>query len=396
MVNSSNSPSWFTYRCPDRLLNASDDEKLSYFGDQSLVVDHPKLAETIDKVMNASHPGLDQAFIILIGGSGIGKTVLLKQVVRLMNLKMQAQMSENKLLVPAIYIEADPPDKQGFFWRGFYQDCLEQLNAPLIEKTLPLVERSAGEKRIVTVGPEFYGKRPTPYDLRKRLREELKARQNEIVVVDEAVNMFNVGQSARKATQRDLILKAVNSVKSLVNKSSSTVLLGGAYDFFDLVNYRAQVARRSEIVYFSEYGDSPNDINGFTTGALGLMAHMPIQFDVDPSEIMLDLFVQSLGFIGLCRKILFLWMRYSISHNLPMRKENLHHGFFPKATLTTLRNEHNDGRKRVLDLLERDDYVSATRTDSKPNESPPNTLKAPSNLKPGQTKPNRRYKEGPP
>jgi hypothetical protein len=382
---------------PEHLLNASGPDRLAYFRRKDLIVDHPNLRNTLAHVRSAADPGLDQSMVYLIGPTGVGKTALLILVVRQIIEEFASRMTEDRFLLPAIQVEAEAPEKGQFDWTEFYISVLLELRVPLIESTLPAIERNAGLATIRTTAPELREKIPRPGILRRRVKNVLRQRLTVLFGIDEAFAMLNVRNHRSEAARRESIKSNAAVVKSLVNKSLATLVFAGAFDFFDLAIYTGQLARRSQIVHFPDYTECIDDIAGYTEGLLGLLSHVPGHIEVDPTDIAADCLVQSVGAIGTTRTILYRWLKRSIDFSEPLDKKTLHSCFYPKAALDVMRQEAKDGRARVLDFLKRDEFEQSP-PNSQPSQ-PPNSgesSKPPigQRLKPGETKPSRRWLEG--
>jgi len=382
---------------PGHLFTAPGKDRLDYFRRPDLIVDHPNLRDTTARVRSASDPGLDQNMVFLIGPTGVGKTALLRLVVRKLIEESASRMIEDRTLLPAFLVEADGPEQRQFDWKEFYISALLELQAPLVGNTLPIVERKAGDVTIHTIAPDASGRTPSTGALRRRLKNCIRQRKTELFGIDEAFALLNVRTAKSEADRKASIVANASVVKSLVNKSIAVLVFAGAFDFFDLANYTGQLARRSQVVFFPDYGTSEDDIAGYTEGLLGLLSHLPGHLEVALEEIAADCLVQSVGAIGTTRTILYRWLKKSIDLSKPLNRALLHSCFYPKVALETMRKEATEGRKRVLDFLERDEIDQSPPT--APPSPPPNAGEdaKPSTgqkRKPGETTPSRRWSEG--
>jgi hypothetical protein len=102
---------------PESLLTATAAERLAYFGSRDLIIEHPLLTELLKLLVSAVHPGLDQNVILLIGPTGVGKSVLLHLAIRQMLKDWFERFPEDRVGIPGIFVEADAPDKGNFDFR---------------------------------------------------------------------------------------------------------------------------------------------------------------------------------------------------------------------------------------------------------------------------------------
>lgn len=336
---------------PPELLLAPPEVRLDYFADKNLIVSHPAFNETLKAAKDAIDPGLDQNMVNLVGPSGVGKTALTKLLVSQVNEKFIRQFPEDKVSVPAVWLEADAPEDDEFEWKYLYVDLLQELHAPLIEATLPLTSRDSGAAGLrSTIAPEASASLPTTGALRRRAKTNISTRKTRLIVIDEAKSLFTVNPNLAEDKLRLRLERKAETVRSLVNRSPATLLLTGTFTLLDSVNLTGPLARRGNTVYFSPYEATAEGLAGFSIGLLGLLAHIPTTWKLNVQKLLPVLFEQALGQIGMTRHILHKWMRKSLQNNLSMDESLLISCFFPKATLTTLRDELTNG-KRQLDQL---------------------------------------------
>ena len=67
--------------------------------------------------------------------------------------------------------------------------------------------------------------------------------------------------------------------------------MGGAYDFLELTMGSGQLARRSFIVHMPPYKIEKVSLEGFATALVGLIAHLPIEHEIDPNEHATEFFL---------------------------------------------------------------------------------------------------------
>lgn len=348
MINRSNH---IDRKYPPELLWAPPEKRLSYFSDKDLIINHPLYDVKLQAADDAMDPGLDQNLVILVGPSGVGKTALTKALVRMFNERVLRQNPEDRISIPAIWVEANAPEETDFEWRFLYQDMLEALHAPLIDSTLPVIDRNSGELgNRLTIAPEESRTVPSSGTLRHRLKTMIEARSTQLAVIDEAKSLFYVRPSLSGEVRRALLEQKAEVVRSLVNRTPTTILLAGAFNLLAAVNLTGALARRSNIIYFPPYEATADGLAGYSIGLLGLLSHLPAKWSLDVKKMLPLIFEQSLGQIGMTRHILHKWMAKSQQGGVPMDESLLLSCFFPKAALHTLRSELQDGKRQIDQL----------------------------------------------
>jgi hypothetical protein len=380
---------------PRELLNAPTSERLRYFKEKAIVT-HPRMDEVVDEILEAVGSMCDQNLVLLVGPSGVGKTEALKEAVRRAVVERELEAQSKAHMVPAIFIEADAPDRGNFDWRVFYETGLAELGVPLIGSTLPYVPRIAHDQVIETLAVEDNHRSPTASALRGRFRNTLRHRETALVGVDEAVNLLQVRSTRNKQNRKDLLLAAGSSVRSLVNKATATIVLAGAFDFYDLASSTAQLARRSYIVYFQEYGKSAEDMEGFSRALLGLFAHLPIKHALDPGELAAELFIQSLGCVGVVKTILQRALMKALNRKKPLDPNILRSCYYPKSKLDVMRQEMFQGGANVRELLKASEFNEwLAKPPAKPADGKPKQVARSSarRNKPFEKRPSRRWRQ---
>lgn len=380
---------------PRELLNAPTSERLRYFKEKAIVT-HPRMDEVVDEILEAAGSMCDQNLILLVGPSGVGKSECLKEAVRRAVAERMSEALSKSHVVPAIFIEADAPERGNFDWRDFYATGLTELSTPLIGSTLPCTQRIAHDQIIETLAVEDNHRSPKASTLRLRFRNTLRRRETVLVGVDEAVNLLQVRSTRNKQNRKDLLLAAGSSVRSLVNKATATIVLAGAFDFYDLASSTAQLARRSYIVYFQEYGNSAKDMEGFSRALLGLFAHLPIKHALDPEKLAAELFIQSLGCVGVVKTILQRALMKALNRKKPLDPNILRSCYYPKSKLDVMRQEMQQGGAKVRELLETSEFEEwLAESLTKPTHDEPKQVPKSSTRrnKPFEKRPSRRWRQ---
>lgn len=352
---------------PPGLESASNEQKKKYFFD--IRISHEKLSGTVVELNRLLDPGFEKNLIVLTGPSGVGKTVALEHFVGSINQQFFDQFPHDMHRIPAVLVEAWGPERGSFDWQDFYESLLVELQIPLIDDTLPPVQRAANGKRLITPMVE-HRSALCLRALRNRIRLATKYRKPIVLAVDEASNILSVSES-------QTIKRQANTLKSVVNLSKSRIVLGGAYDLFSLLTQSGQLARRGAIVHFEPY--SKKELEPFIRAMLTLQNHMPFQKPVSLEPYSADIFRQSLGCIGLMKTILYKSLSMSLEQSRPINQEILRKSYYKPVQLAQLKQEMLDGYK----LVEGHDFFGAVvqaRAEQR-------LTKSPHNVRPGQRSP---------
>lgn len=331
---------------PDSVSFGTDDQRLEYFKSRALTVEHPRLDQAVDELEWRIRGRIDQDYIMLFGPTGVGKTTAMRLLVNRMN-QAAAARSPAAILIEALASEANK-----FDWRGLYVDILEALSAPFPDSALSVVERSIGQTSLRTVAMESFRANPSVPALKRRVLCTAADRNLQLLALDEAINFLADSNGAKLNSDGEVDAKSTaHIVKSLVNKSHGSILFAGAYDLFDHAFQSGQLARRAEIVHFRRYTESPEDVSAFTQAFMGLLAHFPAAIELDPKDCAADVFEQSIGAVGITRKILQRALVNCVRHKLALTDSVLKSSFFDKVRHRKLKKESEQGESKVQEYL---------------------------------------------
>lgn len=373
---------------PKHLLHSCNKDRMTYYVNE-VIVDHPVLTDAIDSLDEMANPLLEKRLILLVGGTGVGKSALMRKLVHRRISRMRDVIVSNRQIVPAIQVEIEAPDIGKFAFSTLYREALVQMNAALIDLTLPIIERRSHDSLMYTIAVEKSGHRLNPSALKVRFMENLVDRQVDLVCLDEAINIFKVGHSRSDKDRREQLKDQADKLKTFINKTPTSLVLGGAYDFLDLTMSSGQLARRSFIVHMSPYTMKSDSLTGFATALVGLIAHLPIKHELDPTSHATELFLQCLGCIGTLKNILSAALLRALNTNKPLTIDIVRKCYFTAAQLEVMRNEMNDGIARVKELMTMEQLAeNAEQNTPKPDQSSSaNSQK----LAPGESKPSHRH-----
>lgn len=372
---------------PSHLLNSSDKDRLSYYVNE-VIVDHPILTDTLNTLDESANPFLEKRLILLVGGSGVGKTALMNRLVHRRVARMKKLIVENPQIVPAIFVEVEAPDDGKFLFSSLYREALTQMNAALIERTLPLVERRINERLITTIAIEKSGLRLNPSALKARFLENLVERQVDMLCIDEAINIFKVGRPKSEKDRTAQLKDQTDKLKTSVNKTPTSLILCGAYDFLDLTMTSGQIARRSLIIHMSPY-TMKDGLEGFATALVGLFGHLPTEHQLDPKEHATELFLQCLGCIGILKNILSKALLHSLTLKTALTINLVRKSYLTASQLEVIRNEMSDGISKVQELMTME-QLAAKAEQAAPTHDKSASVQS-KKLAPGETTPSHRH-----
>ncbi|MGZ3240162.1 MAG: AAA family ATPase [Burkholderiaceae bacterium] len=368
--------------------DASIEKKMEYYH-RDVIVNHPMLDNALDHLDQRAYPLLDRRIILLIGGTGVGKSALMRRLCERRISNKFDVVSKNPQIVPAIYIEVQAPDKGKFEFSTLYRSALLQTNSALIDRTLPLVGRQSGMQTVSTIGVEHARRSVDELALKDRFTRTLIDREIEVMCLDESVNLFKVGSARSDRVRREQLKDQTDKLKTFVNTTSTSLILAGAYDFFELTLTSGQIARRSLIVHLEPYTMSKESLQGFVKALIALISHLPIEHSLDPSQIATELFLQCLGCVGTLKNILLDALLLALKEDKPLTMSFVRKAYYSASQLDVMRIEMESGMKRVRELLTPLEMADTAEQTVLSTSSIPKTYKKPLGV--GETTPSHRH-----
>lgn len=368
---------------PPHLLQASPKDRLDYF--KKVIVDHDTLSKVVDQLDDYALPALDRRLLVLVGGAGVGKSAALDLLTARRNARRAEWLRLHPHCSPAILLELEPPDRGAFDFNSLYWEALTSMNAMLVDRTLPTIERRAGRHSIETLDVEHVKRRLGSYGLKRRFKNELISREVELIAIDEAISFFKTGKRRSEKDRLEVLKDQSDKLKTFVNKTPVTMVLAGAFDFFDLVNSSAQLARRCRLVPMESYGSSPKDLLGFAVALTGLVAHLPIAHNLHVADIAGELFLQSLGCVGILKELLVTGLTAALRLGVPLSMAHVRQGYYPKAALKQMADEMASGMVAVRAMMSLTELADAAD-----GAASADAARRGAALKPGETTPSHR------
>jgi AAA domain len=334
---------------------------------------------------------LDRRLILLVGGTGVGKSAALFKLIERRIAQRSAEIALRPQIVPAIYLEAESPDKGAYDFGTFYYDGLVQLKAALVERTQPVVNRRTRQDFVTTLDVERSGRSAQPISLKRRFRNELISRETELIALDEAINVFMTGRARSEKDRHVLLRDQSNKLKTLTNKTPAALVLTGAYDFYDITASSGQNARRSDIVHMEPYEMTAEGLKGFLIALIGMVDKLPIVHQLhDIASHAAEIFLQSIGCVGVAKEILTKALILAMGAQEEMTMKHVRASYYSAAQLRTMRDEISIGIKAVREVIALETLAAgAFDAITPPIASPVSALSRPP-LKPGETLPSHR------
>ena len=376
---------------PSELLSKGVDERMRYFLVEA-VVDHPMLTEKLDSLDVLTVFPTSRNLVLVIGGTGVGKTTLLRKLNDRINNKL-SEIAVAAGLVGSVYVELRTPKKGSFDFSVLHREILVGLGAPLVGRTRPVVMRSAGDMQIPTLLVERDIAALRGQALEERFFRDIRMRSPRAILIDEAAAIFKTARPRGEDDRLERLKTQADIVKGIATHAESSVVLGGAYDFFDLSLSSGQNARRSSIIHVEPYSGDEKGIAGFVVAVTSLLCHLPTVHSIDPVAAATELLLQGLGCIGIAAGILAEALREAIVTSSPLTIELVRKYYYPKAALDVMRCELEEGRRRVNafltleELLPAGDGANSSTESFSPSATHRQQGKRRNALKPGDTKP---------
>ncbi len=173
---------------PARIL--SRQEKLDLFRDCTVV--HPHLKKAYEEFRDAvNNPG-GASVIFLFGPTGVGKTTLLRQIMKVMVSEKTARLKRDPNYLPVATVEARAPESGSFDWKVYYQSVLASLaESPALDYPIPnrsrLRKSKSYQRNVVSKSSHLS-------TLREQVIVNMRHRELVVFLTDEAQRFSRVGK----------------------------------------------------------------------------------------------------------------------------------------------------------------------------------------------------------
>ena len=236
---------------PARIL--SQQEKLDLFRNCTVV--HPHLKKAYEEFRYAvNNPG-GASVIFLFGPTGVGKTTLLRQIMKVMISEKTTRLEKDPNYLPVATAEARAPESGSFNWKVYYQSVLASLaESPASDHPIPhrsKLKKSKSYQRNIGLKNSHLS------TLREQVIVNMRHRDLVVFLTDEAQRFSKLASSSRQQVQMD----ALQSMASMTNTLHG---LFGTYELLEFRNLSGQLSRRSIDIHFPRYqADCKDDLVEF-------------------------------------------------------------------------------------------------------------------------------------
>jgi energy-coupling factor transporter ATP-binding protein EcfA2 len=286
------------------LLTASAADKINYF--RNFTVVHRLLKQAYEDFLDAvNNPG-GASLILLLGPTGVGKTTLLAQVMKIIFEQNQALMIQDRAYLPIAGVEARSPDSGSFDWKDYYKSVLIAVSEPFadykIRTSSSRIYGNGSEQKIVKVKPNLA-------NLRTDVEHIFQQRQLIVFLVDEAQRFAKIASGRKQQDQMD-------AIQSMASFTQTRHGLFGTYELLQLRNLSGQLSRRSIDIHFPRYkSDNAEDIKDFQRVLKSFSVAIPLP-EIPDLEKRWDYFYErSIGCVGIVKDWLTQSLRKALSES---------------------------------------------------------------------------------
>lgn len=316
---------------PRELLSQSIEARLEYF--EKKVIAHPLLKTAFDTLLRTMRHPAGSSLIWVYGPTGVGKTTLLKRIVKQLYEDAIKEMERDPGYIPIVNVGLqDISAERVFDWKDFYISLLLALHEPLIDDKIaydfPLTRLKS--LRTVRSLPEY----------RRVARNCLQNRRPNGVIIDEAQHFKKVASGHRLLDQMD-------NIKALAETTGIPHVLIGTYGLLDLTNLSGQLSRRSTHIHLPRYHcEKKNDLEAFQNMLLMFQRHLPLPQEPNLVDNYQYFYEGSVGCIGVLKD----WLQRALGEALESNAKTLsmkclknHEQSFPE--LMNMVREINEGER---------------------------------------------------
>lgn len=273
---------------PKTLLRQSPQQKKTYF--KAKIVAHRAIRLAKEQLFRTLNNPIEGQIIMVIGAPGVGKSTLCQVMVRDLMRECEHDPAFHAGTIPVTGMELEAFQEGTFKWKRTRQELLQVLYEPLIDKKIIYREGIHDHG-----GQLILDRRVSVDNLGEIVVDVLRQRQPRALWFDEAQHLVKVSGAQRLLDQMD-------TLKSLANRSRTTLVLFGTYEMNVLIELSPQLGRRTQLIHFPRYrAEIAEDVIEFQTVLYGLQKHAPLP--VEPNLVdHWDYFYEgSLGCIGILK-----------------------------------------------------------------------------------------------
>jgi hypothetical protein len=304
------------------VLKESPEVRKEFYRDYRVA--HRNIVATSEELIRLIREPADAEVIYLIGGTGVGKTTVMKHVIAKLNEMALPTLGNFPGRIPAAYIEAENPDKRSYDWSEHYVNTMIALDEVLIDKKVYLPGPYEAHD---TSGFQPRWEKRRAAALRRGAENTLMNRIMYAFFIDEA-------QYITKRRSGEGLMNQADTIRSIAARSKTLHVLVGTYDLRHLRNLNGQLGRRSHTVYFRPYmisGLSGQELDreseAFTEAFLSLQSHLPLDQPPDLIRHLEFCYERCVGCVGLLKN----WFRRSLAMALDDNSKTINSEMFLRA-----------------------------------------------------------------
>tara|TARA_Y100000589_G_scaffold309376_1_gene326799 strand:+ start:3000 stop:4124 length:1125 start_codon:yes stop_codon:yes gene_type:complete len=275
---------------PEHLKEADLADRQYYFS-ETFFLEHFILEQCQKQLRKCLFKPSMYPIVNVIGPTGAGKTALAKDVAKYC-FEEVAKSGETRGL-PAVYVEVPMLGGNQFDWKGLYLEILDVMNAPPRE-----IHRRANRSNQAGMGGTYTTRHRTESEVRKDLEERIMDSHLKVLILDEIQHLFKY--SAKNAET------SLDVLKSIANKANCQMVLIGTYENLSMMNWSAQLKRRTVDVHFRRYLFSGSEKKQFALAYSGLLAHVPYRIEsrLLAAKTVENFYIYCCGCVGVLKQII--------------------------------------------------------------------------------------------
>ncbi len=258
---------------------------------REIISGHPHFNAAYKKLRKSIRHAVIGNIILVYGPTGVGKSTLLKHLMREILSESIEKISANRSIMPIVRIEVDYPDGNKFSWIEFYRSALIALQEPMIDKKF----KNIPARSKLDLSKNVLENKATGHVLKAAFLSALSERKTKILLLDEAHHIARGFEGEKLKWQLEYL-------KSLANKNNIIIVLIGTYDLIAFRDLSGQLSRRSLDVPFSRYSaQKKDDVKKFIKIVNAFKNQSPLPWDDEVFNDFIYLYTYSVGCVGILK-----------------------------------------------------------------------------------------------